>query len=689
MKKLLLLFLPCILWATHTDPIKKESTITKATVYISGARVERTASVKLTGGNTTFQFTGLSPFIDENSIQIKELGTSTIVSMKYEITYLFAKTDSEEITRLETDIQKKQKEIANLENLIKGLTEEETLLTANRKILENENTSLEKIKTISEYYRTRIAAINNAKYDHQVEKDSLQKLLNSYHNELSIVTTKNKEQKGVINLTLHSESAQQLNLLLTYTVANAGWFPVYDVKATSTKADLDIYFKAHVYQDSGEDWNNVSMVLSTADPSIKTDKPEIAPHYLNFVSGYNNSSSVANQSHKYNPFVKKVVGVVTDSSGLPLPGATVTVKGTNNSVTTDYDGRYSIEMLTGETLVVSYVGFTNKEIPAYASMININLQEDASQLEDVTVVGYGVAKALQGQVAGVNVTTGSGTPGSDTTIRIRGFGSVNGNAAPLYIVDGVPYVGDISAISPEEIENIEVLKDATATSIYGSRGANGVILITTKEVTETVNITTREYTIKKPQTIPSIMEVTILDIDQMTVKTSYEYIAVPVLNENVFLTATLQDWQQLNLLPGESNIYFSGTYVGKSYINPYLTKKDMVLSLGVAPNITVKRTLDNNFKSKTFMGTNRVVQRAYTIALQNTGKEAVTLKLLDRIPISQDKEIKVNDAIHDANSIDEEKGILTWEIPLAPGEHIEKHLSYELRYPKEKRINME
>jgi len=204
---------------------------------------------------------------------------------------------------------------------------------------------------------------------------------------------------------------------------------------------------------------------------------------------------------------KTVSGVVSDATG-PLPGANVVVKGTTRSAQTDFDGKYSVKAKQGETLVFSFTGYNEYSVVVGAgNTYNAKLQENVKTLNEVVVVGYAtttkerftgtatkinaenleaktvsnVSQALRGEVAGVNVITGSGAPGSDATIRIRGFGSVNGNRAPLYVVDGAPFTSDISSINPADIESMTVLKDAAATSIYGSRGANGVILITTKQ----------------------------------------------------------------------------------------------------------------------------------------------------------------------------------------------------------------
>ncbi len=203
---------------------------------------------------------------------------------------------------------------------------------------------------------------------------------------------------------------------------------------------------------------------------------------------------------------QNVSGTVSDENGLPLAGATVVVEGTTTGVSTDFDGNYSIQANQGDVLLFSYVGYsTQSQAVGASNTINVSMEQD-NALEEVVVVGYNstskeaftgtatkietenieakamgnVSQALRGEVAGVNVVTGSGAPGSDATIRIRGFGSVNGNRSPLYIVDGAPYASDISAINPADIASLTVLKDAAATSIYGSRGANGVIVITTK-----------------------------------------------------------------------------------------------------------------------------------------------------------------------------------------------------------------
>nr|WP_319398882.1 TonB-dependent receptor [uncultured Carboxylicivirga sp.] len=204
-----------------------------------------------------------------------------------------------------------------------------------------------------------------------------------------------------------------------------------------------------------------------------------------------------------------VTGLVTDGTdGMPIPGVSVVVKGTTVGTITTIEGTYSLVVNQGDVLVFSFVGMTNKEVTVDRDVINVTMESDVTDLDEVVVVGYGVQKkalvtgananvkgealaelntsnameALQGLAAGVNITRNNGAPGAGTKVTIRGAGTI-GNSNPLYIVDGVA-VGDIDYLNPSDIQSIDVLKDAASAAIYGSRAANGVILVTTRKGTK-------------------------------------------------------------------------------------------------------------------------------------------------------------------------------------------------------------
>lgn len=203
---------------------------------------------------------------------------------------------------------------------------------------------------------------------------------------------------------------------------------------------------------------------------------------------------------------KRITGKITDSRGDEVIGANVVVKGTTNGTITDIDGNFSLDVPANATLVVSYIGYLTKEIPVGTkSVVNAVLTEDTQSLDEVVVVGYGTQRksdvtgsisvataddilkgdnfsalsGLKGKASGVNIFTNSGQPGGATRVMIRGIGTINSSSNPLYVVDGV-VMEDFQFLNPNDIERIEVLKDASATAIYGARGANGVLMVTTK-----------------------------------------------------------------------------------------------------------------------------------------------------------------------------------------------------------------
>lgn len=200
-------------------------------------------------------------------------------------------------------------------------------------------------------------------------------------------------------------------------------------------------------------------------------------------------------------------GVVTDEKGEPIIGANIMVKGTTNGTVTDLDGKFVIQASPGDILEISYIGYNPLQIKAGTqTSLSIKMTEDTQNLEEIVVVGYGTQKKsdlisaitsvrgkelaeqpvprvdqlLRGRVAGMQVVQSNGTPGASSSIRIRGGNSLSASNEPLYVIDGFIDAGDLNSLNPNDIESIEVLKDATSTAIYGARGSNGVILITTK-----------------------------------------------------------------------------------------------------------------------------------------------------------------------------------------------------------------
>lgn len=255
---------------------------------------------------------------------------------------------------------------------------------------------------------------------------------------------------------------------------------------------------------------------SSVTLNVKDMPPQEVLNMLSVQTGLNfqrinNTISVNWETNSKQPIQspkEKITGTIKDNNGDPVIGASIQIKNTGIGTITDYNGQFSLSNVPENgILIISYIGYDTEEIPVNKKKnLQIVMKENTKQLEEIVVVAYGtakkssftgsaevvkqdriekrvvadVSKALEGTVAGVQSTSGSGQPGSGASMVIRGFGSISASNTPLYVVDGVPFDGALNTINPNDIESVTVLKDASAGALYGSRGANGVVMITTK-----------------------------------------------------------------------------------------------------------------------------------------------------------------------------------------------------------------
>ena len=305
----------------------------------------------------------------------------------------------------------------------------------------------------------------------------------------------------------------------------------------------------------------------------------------------------------------------------------------------------------------------------------------------------GVTNTLQGQVAGVNIANGSGQPGSGTELKIRGAASIDKNSQPLYIVDGFPTNAEtFRQIPPQTIKNVSVLKDESATSIYGNRGSNGVVVVTTKqglddytEVNE--NQLNVSFDIDIPYDILSNSKPHSVALKEIKLPATYKYYAAPRVVKEAFLLAEINDYSKYNLLPGEANIIFEGLYVGKTFINTNQTSDTLNLSMGRDKKISIKREKVVDKSGTRFLSSKKEQTFTFDITVRNNKKEAADILLKDQYPLSTDKEIEIELLQSDNAAANKETGILTWTLKLNPGETKKVRISYKVRYPKDKTID--
>lgn len=292
-----------------------------------------------------------------------------------------------------------------------------------------------------------------------------------------------------------------------------------------------------------------------------------------------------------------------------------------------------------------------------------------------------------GKAPGLNVQ-------STQSFMIRGSNSLSGNSNPLYIVNGsIMEAADFSKLDPNSIASVDVLKNENAVALYGSMASNGAIVVTLKDgLDDYVSVTDHaldvSYDIDIPYDVPSNGKQQIATLKETSIPAFYKFYSVPKLEKEVYLLAEVSEWEKLNLLPGEANIIFEGTYVGKSFIDPGSTSDTLNLTLGKDKRIQVKREKVTDFSSVKFLGTNKLQTITYDITVKNNKKDAVNLILKDQYPISTNKDIEVELLESSAAANNTEIGVLTWQTELAPGESKKFRISYSAKYPKGKVLNL-
>lgn len=303
-----------------------------------------------------------------------------------------------------------------------------------------------------------------------------------------------------------------------------------------------------------------------------------------------------------------------------------------------------------------------------------------------------IPSALSGRAAGI--LADEGNPGSAAAVKIRGMKSLTADNSPLYVVNGVPVSpAEFSRLDPNTIKSMDVLKDANATAIYGARAAGGVILVTLKDglgdyVTVNDNQLDVTFDIDLPYDVSANGREQQVGLKDLETAVHYKYYCAPKLDKEAYLLAEVPDWEALNLMPGEATVMFEGTYVGKTAIDPSSTQDTLNLTVGRDRRVVVKREKMKDFSSVKFLGNYKKQVFTYQLTVRNNKKEKIDMILKDQYPLSTLKDIEVELLESSAGAVNPELGVVTWNLTVNPGETKTFRISYSVKYPKDKTLNL-
>ena len=617
--------------AAKGEDKKLTATLKHVTVFTNGAQVERSYSANLLAGEQVITFTGLSPFTDVKSMQIKARGKLTVLGVNYRT--------------IHPDSLQRIKQLREAEKQVKLTDGKERELKAQLEVV---NSQLELVKTnCSTGSRTAVTPLANIKelnnYYAQ-ETLELKKKAIAIDQELAkLAEIREKQEKtvdSIAHLKLKSITEAELKLQvpqagkaefdLTYYVKNAGWYPTYDIRSDGLGQPLQLSYKAHMFQKTNEEWNNIPVTLSSANPSLSNIAPELRTYWLNFgklAPRYDNELATDGS----------VSGVVLDEEGEPLVGCSVLVVGTSLGTVTDINGRYSITLPRGKSqLQFSYIGYLSQTHRANGSTLNVRMKEDTAALQEVVVVGYGISK--------------------------KGRGRANRKQEDV----SMAVVEKKKEVIPTEMEESELIAVNEQKAQFGY-----------------------EFEIKQPLTLSSDGKTTTTEIARYQLPATYQYLGIPRADKDAFLMADATNWQQYSLLEGEANVYFENSFIGKTILDPTVANDTLHFSLGRDNGIRIQRTKVSERSSRRLLASTQEQNMTWRITVKNSRKEAVSLTLQDQIPVSENSDITVTTEELSGGQLDKSTGIVVWQLQLQPNEQREFIVQYRVKYPKSRRLIVE
>lgn len=640
------------IFAQKEKEVPLTSDLKKVTVFFLGAQVEHQANTQLKKGKQEVIFTKLTDFLDPNTVQVKANGDLTILSVRTRKNFEDIRISNDKMDALNAQrLVLAKKEIA-LRDEYEILELDKELLMRNRDLKgQDKGISMIELKEAYAFMHQKMNEITvreSAIYD---ELEKLTKEMNKLEQEIL-----SQRSKPVINYTeivveIDVEKETDASFFFNYISPKASWKPYYDMRSDGIGKPIKLEAKALVSQNTGIEWKNVDMVLSTNDPYENSKEPIIAPWYIN----YNNYPQQKYQTQRNLPTVdysgEKIQGEVIDANtGEPMPFTKISFPSNPSiGVITDVDGKFSVTVPRNERqIIASFVGYQSSTLSINAPYLKFFLVANEVELEEVVVLqdkgSYGQTVTRQ-DISRLPVRSADGYVSSG---RKRNYKAKNKAYASAY--DDESKSEDKKA---QYAQSNVVKKDLRM-----------------------------EYQIQSKMSIPTDGMDHRVQIANFDLDASYEYHTAPKIDPAVFLAAQVTGWEKLNLLSGESNIYFDGTYIGKSYIDVNSTKDTLSFSFGKDSKVIVERTKVKDKSSNKVLGSRQKYEVTWEIRMRNNGGAAIPIIVKDQFPISTNNEIKVKNGEIGTAQLTEKTGILVWKLNLPLGGSQNLQFGYTVDYQK-------
>ena len=518
------------------------SKIESVNVFLSRAEIQRKAISSISSGMSDIILSNLSQNIDPNSIQVTGKGDFIIMSVTHRLNHLNKAEKSEEVTNLQLKIKDLEDQYYAIDHQKQALNEEKSLILTNKKIGgANSGVDWEQLENIADFYRERLVEISTNHYAIDKKQKVINTELNDYRRQLNVLTTSLNKPTSDIIVKVQSNKTQNISLDFNYMVYNAGWTPLYDFRAEDGNDKIKVAMKANVYQNTGVDWNNVDITLSTGNPSLGVTKPNLNPWYLhlqtisknyrkgNLTYGYGNAPAMA-QERLQKSAVSNRIALDTDDAGW---------------------------------------GDEQEEAAFVSDFVNTNMKQLST-----------------------------------------------------------------------------------------------------------------EYNIKLKHKIKSDNKRHLVNIKEFDVNAEFNHAAVPKLDKDAFLMANITEWQKYDWITSELNVFYDGTYIGKTLLDVSQVEDTLSLSLGRDKKVVITREKIKDYCATKSIGLNKKKLVGYEITVRNNKQTSINLNLQDQIPISMNEQVEVKVTEISGAKKDETNGYLDWDVKLKPGETKKFEIKFEVKYPR-------
>lgn len=568
MKKysLLLVLLPFLGFSQKSHKQRISSPIDEVKLYLTAGQMIHHQDIELKQGRNRLVFSGVSAYADPQSIQFVSGGQHRLVSVSTEMDFLAAEQFNPRIGVLKDSLDNLLDLHQATLDVIDAYQAEKAVLNTNRDLGgKNQNLSVEEIRAAATFYRKRTLEINREltklrkeqrHYNDQIEETRF-KLVELNYDE-------NQRSNQVIVL-LDTDVSGKVSTTLKYLVSDCGWAATYDLSAIDLSHKINLKYKAQVYNNTGNDWDNIDLVLSTADPNLSASHPKLTPWYLNY-------SSVGNMKRKNKYYAPQQLQQDYRSSA---------VSNINMANERAYDNYYLDDSKGGRSL-----------------------------------------KAMEDNRFKLN---------QDKTV---------GNAK----------------VQMRQIDILEL---------------------------------TTEFEIANKFSCPSDAKPYMVDVKEVDLDATFSHVTIPKLDKSAFLIANIIGWQELELIPGPTNVYFGGLYVGVSQIDTRNVSDTLSLSFGRDEKVVVMRKLKREYSSKRVMGNSKKDSYQYEVAIRNNRSVPIKIDVYDQIPISKHSDITITTDEISGGQMDEETGEVHWPLTIASGNVEGKEIGYSVKYPKNATVSVQ